>query len=814
MAVDYRTPPFSSFAQGALLGFMALTAASAWTTVRWAAAEIEDSGDAREHLLSFERAAERGPEKGFSGWASLRWDFARPVELAIEAPVVVAQAHAVEAHHVAPVRKKAHAHLVLNHARPKTHLAPVVQAPREVAPEQVAVDDASELRTAFAAIRAQRRLALAALDAAAVASEVADLILPGEVNEVVAAAAPVVAKQVTAKVFRRVHRVRRTAAPVQVIAAAKPEPRMHGPATPPMVALFSTRDLLDQISKDAPSARLTSRAEIAPPPEPARVEHVATVAQGAPVQATPPPTKVEVRPAAGPEPPPPRVVAQKSGSQHQGLHQGALDAFRGDYSNADTPEHSTVLEAWERSEPHDQVNTHQATAVIVTPVPAPAPTPSVAPTAPVPSTSIGLLAAASTPTTGTVPVVVRPVQPKAPVIVRKVEPPAPPVIPDVPTHQQEVAQRAMPHAPTLLVDGQALEVVTRGAVTDAVNDVLYTTSATPGQWRLASAPGHWRTLYWRPGGFRPGPQLLSDASLWLLARMGSGSQIQDLGVVVARVPAGWRAQLKGRADSPIQLDESSQRVSEEDTTGERTVVFLNAEPGMQILSLTNAARGETGAAVIPVLPGVASALPEITPHTETISGWLMQAESAEPEGLEGVYLSVVGHGKTGSSSGKSGRFQIAGVVRFSGMPLYLQAEGPDGYKHRYAVHPGEEKDHAWYYFSHTGVDRWVGQLPGGISNGSGMVVAAFTGLLKGAKGATKVSIHPLLADVPYLPEAYGLAPSGRLEPMADQSPDSGRVLGVQVPEGLVKVQLTDQDGTRYSELVPVTRDVLNVLTPR
>jgi len=202
MVVDYRTARFSTFAQGALLGFMALTAASAWTTLRWAAAEIEDSGDAREHLLSFEKATQRAPEKGFSGWASLQWDFARPIEVApkasAEASVIVAQAHPIVIRHAAPVKKKVRARVAIHPAAPQPH--------PEVLPRLTQPDDASELRIVFQAIRAQRQQALAALDAAAVADVVADLVLPGEIPqaEIVADAAPIFAKKVAVKA-RRAH---------------------------------------------------------------------------------------------------------------------------------------------------------------------------------------------------------------------------------------------------------------------------------------------------------------------------------------------------------------------------------------------------------------------------------------------------------------------------------------------------------------------------------------------------------------------------------------------------------------------------------
>ncbi|MCC7440132.1 MAG: hypothetical protein IT285_00775 [Bdellovibrionales bacterium] len=295
--------------------------------------------------------------------------------------------------------------------------------------------------------------------------------------------------------------------------------------------------------------------------------------------------------------------------------------------------------------------------------------------------------------------------------------------------------------------------------------------------------------------------------------MSGADQSELLGVVIVRLAPGWRAQLSARADAPLALGACLKRISDEDLSVSRTVVFLNVIPGRHLLTLQNPATGESGAAAIPVLGGAATALPEMKAERIRVSGWLLQAEAIEPQGAEGVHVRVIGQTGRGASTSRNGGFSIMGAVRVSGMPAFLEAEGPDGFKHRFIVSPGEEMGRNWYYFSRASVERWIGSVPGGISDGSGLVVGAFPGLARRPGSTVKAALHPLLADVPHLPEVYGIGPTGSLEAQDGLTAESPRFVGLQVPEGFVKAQITDESGTAYSELLPISRDVVHVLGP-
>ncbi len=329
-------------------------------------------------------------------------------------------------------------------------------------------------------------------------------------------------------------------------------------------------------------------------------------------------------------------------------------------------------------------------------------------------------------------------------------------------------------------------------------------------WKIMKSQEHWPTLYWRGKGSPVVAQtpLISNNAAAILSKLAGVSLQEDTGIVFGKVPAGWGIEISGRAERAVYLDAQNQRVNQEDTAGDRYFALLNAEPGAHLLYRTGSAGQSGGAVAIPVLSGMATYIDVSIHTTGEISGQVVGPDLP-------VEVRVVGQSVAKVETDETGKFTINDVEMFGGIPLFIETEGQSGYTHRYRVNPMKSRGLTLFRLSADQIQDWLGELEGGISPESGLVIAALPGLVqKHENDGVFAEVETTLDNPTIVPENYVITEAGQLTDHVPLDPNSPRLLSVQVPEGPAVARATNKNGKAlWSELLFVSPGVVNMVGP-
>jgi hypothetical protein len=332
-------------------------------------------------------------------------------------------------------------------------------------------------------------------------------------------------------------------------------------------------------------------------------------------------------------------------------------------------------------------------------------------------------------------------------------------------------------------------------------------------WSIARASNHLPTLYWLNGKSAP---LVSSNAAFLLSKLaGTGLSVQsETGLVFGKVPSGWSVELSGRAEHPVVLAADNRVVQPQTTEGDRYFAFLNAEPGAHLIYLVGSLGKANGAVAVPVIPGTSTYLDLSIVTKKSVTGRVYDAEATNPRPIRGAQVRVVGQLAAATVTNDRGEFSISNVSVISNYPLFLETDTAPGFTHRYKVASGHEHDLLLFRMSERQITQWLDQLEGGISQASGIVVAAVS---KPVGLSTEHAVFPaadsMLANANLKPESYTLSTSGQLQVNTPLKPDASRFVSVQVPEGPTIVKLEDQrQAMVWSELVISQPGIVNVVS--
>jgi hypothetical protein len=335
-------------------------------------------------------------------------------------------------------------------------------------------------------------------------------------------------------------------------------------------------------------------------------------------------------------------------------------------------------------------------------------------------------------------------------------------------------------------------------------------------WRIAKANQHWATLFWSTPSQEEVP-MLNALSAKMLSIKASAALQNDAGIVLAKVSAGWSLEFSGRSERALIFDRNNHILASSATEGsngsDRYYVFLNASPGEQILYL-NHAGGETGALAVPVLGGVMAYVDLTQVEKRTISGRILEAADSSPHGVSGIRVQVVGSGMS-TVTGSSGDFHIDNVIAFGDQSLYLETETQKSFPHRYKLSPSATTHLSLFHLNESQVHEWIGQLEGGVSSESGLILGALPTLSASQEDRKPQVGTRSLANGPTLtPETYTLSGSGQLMVKTPLNGVRSRFLSVQVPEGPTLVEVVDKDNRLiWSEITVVSPRVLTIVGP-
>lgn len=333
-------------------------------------------------------------------------------------------------------------------------------------------------------------------------------------------------------------------------------------------------------------------------------------------------------------------------------------------------------------------------------------------------------------------------------------------------------------------------------------------------WSRVEAQDQWQTITLIKETDRQIPSF-SFNTLKLIDSALKTTQQKNTGIVFARLPKGWAAQISARSDRAAYFSNSGILLADGAREEESTVLFRNVEPGGHLFYLTDARTRRSVAILVPVYPGAVTHIPLSEPETVHLQGIVLDASSgAQAQSLKGVRVQVVGQNFQKFTK-PDGHFDFQDVVVMKDYPLILESDLDSGFTHRYRVSRGEFKNIALYRFSVEQVQEWTDQLEGGISPQSGLVVAAVPEVLQSATNPVLTAVTTSIFSAPLKPETYSISSQGHLQVGQPLSLHSPRFLSVQLSDGLHVTELKNANGNAvWSQFVQSSPDVINVVRSR
>ena len=406
-------------------------------------------------------------------------------------------------------------------------------------------------------------------------------------------------------------------------------------------------------------------------------------------------------------------------------------------------------------------------------------------------------------------------------------PPLPPPLPPSPEPSPEPEPDPVPSPePTPLPEppascGKAVEAFDWGSEiadwTKQTVSVEGLVGGNQGRWIKSSSDGHIDTISWetgRGGSCKPDVALMTSNTARLIAKFAGDARLHDgEGIVFGRFSPGLAIEFSGRTGHPVFLDGENQQAPSVMAQG-GYFAFINIVPGAHLLYVSAAGGLVRTAVPVPVFEGMATYVDVTVPEKHTLSGHIFGGVSKKWSGIEGINIKVVGQAGRLAISGRGGAFGIPDIYSIGDMPMFVEADARQGFPHRYRVNPDAAADLALVWFSEKSVRRWVGQLEGGVSAESGLVVAATPTLVSQYAGTMWPRTMPALKSATLEPETYTLAPDDKLLVKTTLDAERTRFVSVQVPEGANIVSIEDQRGRSLaSELIISSPRIINVIGP-
>lgn len=348
------------------------------------------------------------------------------------------------------------------------------------------------------------------------------------------------------------------------------------------------------------------------------------------------------------------------------------------------------------------------------------------------------------------------------------------------------------------------------------------------RWGIVRAADHWATLtYKRFNGFSSAP-LLSKNTILLLSNLAKEQQADTAGIVFGRVPKGWSVELSEHRHQAIYLTEDKKAFVEKTYTSDvsnseaRYFVFLNAAPGTKILYLTQSGSKETSALPISVQSTQATYLDLPKPEKKSLILHFRDASSVERKSEGNLTVWPEGQSELHTiKTDKSGRGELKNIYVIPGHTVILDAVSSAGITHRYSLSDhtvrgfggAKPKEIDLYVFGFKQINKWKGQLEGGLSSQSGLVVAAYPGLSQNELIDKRFpTLSPVNPGGTLIPETYTLSSKETLDVKSPLEVGVPRSLSVHVPEGPVVLELQRDGGSpTWSQIIYSSPDVVNVV---
>ncbi len=343
-------------------------------------------------------------------------------------------------------------------------------------------------------------------------------------------------------------------------------------------------------------------------------------------------------------------------------------------------------------------------------------------------------------------------------------------------------------------------------------------------WIVSAAQEQWPVLSYHSvhaeNDLRVSPQFLSQREASILAAT-SGVRLQaDAGIVFGELPAGFSAEISGRAEYPVYWRQGVGAVDTQDVAQPRWFAFVNVEPGMQVVSMVNAWSGERVPVAAAVVGGYSTHLDLRSVRRVNIHGRVVDGSARRELGRSGLSIQRVGVSGQVATTESNGGFSLPAQLVAGNLPVYLEMRSREtGYPQRIRMSVAIESSQGRIdagsipYLTQGQVEGWIGQIEGGISPESGMIVTAWnpTNQRVSEHGLLPMD-HPMDEQPNLEPETYFLGSDDQLRVDGRVEGDLTRAVTTQVVAGLHKIELKvdlSSEG-EWNELAVVSPGLISI----
>lgn len=330
-------------------------------------------------------------------------------------------------------------------------------------------------------------------------------------------------------------------------------------------------------------------------------------------------------------------------------------------------------------------------------------------------------------------------------------------------------------------------------------------------WVSAQIPGFKETLFLLPHPSHGGVLVLDQADIATLAiRSGRGAQ-EGMGMIVGRVPEGYKVRFAGRADEAQYFPKA----------GRKYFAIMNAEPGAGVVELISEADPKNSATVFaPVLDNNATYLNLAEIETADLRVRVVKNQTQSDPEIANLTVGLSTHAGIQGITRTDGTVTLKAVHLVSGYPIHVDVSsrwgGTQSYTFRFQL---KERDASgtWLVRQIPGdtLDHWLSQVAEGLSPQSAVVVGSMDRRkIDGFKFDYRVGVQSLNPKSGLEPVTYSVLWDDRISTEDPLEGDHPRFLSVQVPEGLGRIQLLNEmDAPIKSELFPISPRVIHVISP-
>ena len=294
-----------------------------------------------------------------------------------------------------------------------------------------------------------------------------------------------------------------------------------------------------------------------------------------------------------------------------------------------------------------------------------------------------------------------------------------------------------------------------------------------------------------------------------IALMGFKARTQQEagnGMVMGTIPEGYRVELSGQGEEVQYFY----------LKGQKLFSILNAEIGSGVISVISDVNPKEIATVfVPVVSDVITFLNISSPEKVEINIEVKKGKNKNRSDLEKLAVFVSTEIQRVGVTDREGKAVLPSVLVVPHYPLYIDAEslshGKKSFQYRYEIKYKPKKIRAALrQYEENVLHQWSGQIAGNIDSYRGSVIGEYSKNKIGFKKTYRVSVKSFSKED--TTKLYTVLWDDHLALNEPLEGDIPRFFGVNVPEGLLQIQLKNEAGEiMESSLVPVSPKVINVI---